>query len=75
MPIKKARKPAAKVSILTSFITITLSDEQQLESLIITPLINLLNKPTFISFKSFYLLKPFFIINNTKDTNNIELII
>jgi hypothetical protein len=36
MPLKRARKPAAKVSILTSLIIITLGDKQQPEAFIIT---------------------------------------
>jgi hypothetical protein len=75
MPLKRARKPAAKVSILTSLITITLGDEQQPESLIITSLIEPPNKPTLISSESSYPLEPLFITNDTEDTNNIKLII
>jgi hypothetical protein len=75
MLLKRAQKPAAKVSISTSFITITLGDEQQPESLIITFLIKPPNKPTFISFGSSYSLEPLFTTNDTEDTNNIELTI
>jgi hypothetical protein len=59
MPFKRARKPAVKVSILTSLIIITLGDKQQPKALIITFLIKPPNKPTLISFESFYSLKPF----------------
>jgi hypothetical protein len=54
MPLKRARKPATKVSISTSLIIITLGDKQQSEALIITFLIEPLNKPTFISSGSSY---------------------
>jgi hypothetical protein len=71
MPLKRARKPAAKVSISTSLITITLGDEQQPEAPTITPLIEPPNKLTLISSGSSYPLKPFLTTNDTEDINNI----
>jgi hypothetical protein len=59
MPLKRARKPAAKVSISTSLITITLGDKQQPEAPTITPSIEPPNKPTLISSGSSYPLEPF----------------
>jgi hypothetical protein len=75
MPLKRARKPAAKDSISTSPITVTLGDEQQPEALTITPLIEPSNEPTLISSESSYPLEPFLTTNDTEDTNNIELTI
>jgi hypothetical protein len=75
MLLKRARKPAVKVSISTSLIIITLGDEQQPESLIITFLIEPPNKPTLISSGSSYPPELLFTTNDTEDINNIELTI